>query len=109
MDGPIAGESPVLDIGGDVGAIVVYLSAAPGSGELEACPTGAPARRFHTGVHPRAVAGSQVWAALFPAVAAGRYDLLDEHGEPVVCVTVAGGAVVEVDLRPSRYASLASR
>ncbi len=47
----------VLDIGGDQGAVVVYLHGVPRGGELEMRPAGDPAGRFHTGVHARSVAG----------------------------------------------------
>jgi hypothetical protein len=52
---PGAHSAPVLDIGGEVGALVVYLAHRPFTGELEACPAGAPAARFHTGVHHRSI------------------------------------------------------
>ena len=42
------GAHPVLDIGEDVGALVVYLPEDTPSGELEACPEGRPADHFHT-------------------------------------------------------------
>jgi hypothetical protein len=52
---PGAHSAPVLDIGGEVGALVVYLAHRPSTGELEACPAGEPAARFHTGVHHRSI------------------------------------------------------
>jgi hypothetical protein len=92
------GASPVLDIGGDVGALVVYLDVRPRSGELELCPTGEPARRFHTGVHPRRIGPRDTEVAVFPEVLAGTYDILDERLQPVLRVVVVGGEVAEVDL-----------
>jgi hypothetical protein len=98
-------SSPVLDIGGEVGALVVYLAARPPSGELEACPVDRPAARFHTGVHRRSIGfgspGSvaMAWTAVFPEVAEGSYHLLDPDGSPMVRVSVAGGAVHQLDLR----------
>ncbi|HVM02113.1 MAG TPA: hypothetical protein VM263_05520, partial [Acidimicrobiales bacterium] len=68
-----AGAWPVLDVGGEVGALVVHLAAVPAGGELEAQPAGEPSRRFHTGVHLRDVGGRTAPVALFPAVAQGRY------------------------------------
>lgn len=98
-EGCATGVSPVLDIGGDVGALVVYLPHPTPSGELEACPTGQPAARFHTGVHDQIVATGAVPVALFPEVRAGAYDLLDDDGTPMATVRVTGGEVSEVDLR----------
>jgi hypothetical protein len=95
----VPGASPLLDIGGEVGALVVYLDRRPASGELEACPADRPADRFHTGVHLRAVGPGEVPVAVFPEVGGGAYDLLDDGGTPVARVRVTGGQVREVDLR----------
>jgi len=92
-------STPVLDIGGQVGALVVYLAAEPPTGELEACPVGDPAARFHTGVHHRAIGCGVAWTAVFPAVSEGAYHLLDDDGAPLVDVAVTGGTVRELDLR----------
>jgi hypothetical protein len=91
--------NPVLDIGGDVGALVVYLPGDTPSGELEACPEGRPADHFHTGVHPRPVGGETVFTAVFPEVVRGSYQVLDDVGIPVAVVHVTGGHVAELDLR----------
>ena len=97
---PGEGSSVVLDIGGDTGAVVVYLDAVPRGGELEMRPAGDSAGRFHTGVHARSVAGVTTPVAVFPAVAAGDYEVLDERLAPLAEVAVAGGGVTELDLRP---------
>ena len=96
---PGANSSPVLDIGGDIGALVVYLADQPATGELEACPVDDPTARFHTGVHHRAIAHGVAWTAVFPEVAEGSYHLLDDDGAPLAHVTVAGGTVHQLDLR----------
>jgi hypothetical protein len=89
------GEVPILDIGGDVGALVVYLPELTATGELDVQPTGRPEDRFHTGVHERAGA----WVAIFPEMDQGPYELLDDHGAVRALVTVTGGEVRELDLR----------
>ena len=94
-----AGQWPVLDVGGEVGALVVHLAAVPAGGELEAQPLGQPDRRFHTGVHLRPLAGALVPVALFPEVTEGTYELLDANLIPMATVEVAGGEVQTVDLR----------
>ena len=93
------GGVPVLDIGGDVGALLVYLDGPTPSGELEAQPLGAPEARFHTGVHPRELFGTTAYVALYPEVQQGAYELLDCGLQPIAAVAVEGGAVTEVDLR----------
>ena len=92
----------VLDIGGDVGAVVVLLGAHPraeGLDELDIQPIGDPAGRFHTGVHVRDVDGRPTRTAVYPAVRAGRYELLDGDATPIGAVEAVGGGVVTVDLR----------
>jgi hypothetical protein len=96
---PGAHSTPVLDIGGEVGALVVYLAAEPPTGELEACPVDDPTARFHTGVHRRAISHGFAWAAVFPEVTQGTYHLLDDEGIPLAHVTVTGGTVHQLDLR----------
>jgi len=96
---PGAYSTPVLDIGGEVGALVVYLAAEPPTGEVEACPVDDPAARFHTGVHRRAIAHGFAWTAVFPQVTQGSYHLLDDDGAPLAHVLVTGGTVHQLDLR----------
>jgi hypothetical protein len=95
----VGSGSPVLDIGGEVGALVVYLAADTPSGELEACPVDAPDARFHTGVHRRDTGQGEAWTAVFPEVRQGSYHLLDPTGTPMADVTVTGGEVRHLDLR----------
>jgi len=93
------GEIPVLDIGGDVGALLVYLDETTPSGELEAQPLGRPDARFHTGVHHRMIDGSVTHVALYPEVVHGTYEILDDELRPIATVAVEGAAVAKLDLR----------
>ncbi|HKC73628.1 MAG TPA: hypothetical protein VKF37_05435 [Chloroflexota bacterium] len=89
-------QSIVLDIGQDIGALIVYTSPALRGREIEVSPTGNAARRTHTEVLERTVVGRTVWAAVFPALAAGDYslwrDVLTDDE-----VTIVGATVAEVD------------
>ena len=100
---PPPGISVVLDIGGEVGALIVHLASVPPGGELEARPRGDDSRRFHTGVHHRPSARGEGLVAVFPSVQAGTYEVLDVKGAAgagtIAEVTVAGGQVTELDLR----------
>jgi len=93
------GAIPVLDIGGSVGALVVYLDGPTPSGELEARPLGDSSGRFHTGVHPRELSGRISYVALYPEVECGTYEILDDVLQPIALIDVDGGAVTELDLR----------
>ena len=89
----------MLDIGDDVGALVVYLDAIPSTGELELCPSDDPAGHFHTGVHERPSHAGGVAVAVFPGVRQGSYDVLRTNGQRWRRVEIAGGQVRELDLR----------
>ena len=86
-------EAVVLDIGGDVGALVLYASPALHRQEIEVSLLGKDARRVHSAVLERTVNGRVLYAAVYPQLAAGEY---------VVCAgarrrfTIAGGEVTEV-------------
>jgi len=92
------GATPVLDIGGDVGALVVQLDTVPQTGELEASPRAHPDLRFHTGVHWREVAGERVAVAVYPAIIQGDYEILDQQLRPVASVRIEGGEVTHIRL-----------
>jgi hypothetical protein len=94
------GIASVLDIGGDVGAVVVRLPGDTVSGELTACRRGDPSAHFHTGVHVRDAEGGSAWVAVFPEVRAGEYSLLTDDGDDEYApFEVVGGQVAELDLR----------
>lgn len=93
------GDGVVLDIGGDVGAVIVYLGDQRVGPELDIQPVGEPQRRFHTGVHERDVDGIVTRVAVFPEVRTGRYELLDEHARPFALTEATGGSVRTFDLR----------
>lgn len=88
----------VLDIGGDVGALIVYTSPALLGREIEISPKANAARRSHVGVLARDMGGRYVWAAVFPTLPAGDYslwrDVLTDQD-----VSVLAGGVVEEDWR----------
>jgi hypothetical protein len=91
----------VLDIGGEVGALVVHLTTETPSGELEACPRRHPDKRFHTGVHRRMIGGRPAVVAVYPALVEGDYDILDDDLRPIAHARVTGGEVCELHLAGS--------
>jgi hypothetical protein len=91
--------SVVLDIGGDVGALVLYTPDDYRGREIEVSPLGDDARRTHTGVHEREVAGRTFCAAVYPALPAGEWRIWgDDPGLPSR-VRIENGAVAEIDWR----------
>jgi hypothetical protein len=88
-------ESVVLDIGGDVGALVLYTPAALHRHEIEVNPLGAEpgARRVHSAVLERSLGDRVFYAATYPELPAGEYEVCCD-GAPRF--TITPGAVTEV-------------
>ncbi len=118
-ENPFAGQGAVLlDIGDDIGALVVTMPAAMVDTEVEIRPVGVVAQHFHGGhghthdhdhghahdddhlahvaVVERPVVDGTIPSLVFGELTTGRYDLF-EKGHPddvVLTVHVEGGQVV---------------
>ena len=91
-----AGQGPtVLDIGDDVGALVLYTSAELVGAEIEISPDGEPARRRHVAVHPRQTPGGTAYAAVYYGLEEGNYDLWAADGSIALTVLIEGNAITE--------------
>jgi hypothetical protein len=88
----------VLDIGGDVGALVVHATGGLDGAEIELARRGESQAFVHTEVRERRLPEGTVYAGVFPAVAVGEYTLLGLHGGPDHDVTISSGSVTEVTL-----------
>lgn len=98
-ENPYAGQGMVvLDIGGDVGALLVQTDAALEGAEIELYDESG-AYLMHTEVHGRDVAGTRSYAGLFPAVVAGGYLLDLGDGSDRTAVALVGGQVTTVSAR----------
>ncbi len=100
-------EPVVLDIGGDVGALILYAPEGFRGKEIEVSPKGDDARRTHTAVWARRINGRLIFAGVYPALQEGDYTIWWDATTPAGEVTIAGGAVAEVDWRHSVVAALA--
>ncbi len=99
-ENPHAGQGCVLlDIGGDVGALVISTPATMVGVEVEIAPQGVQLHhRPHVAVVRRPVEGGQVPALVFPDLVAGRYDLYPMGStRPVLAVDVRGGEVTSTE------------
>jgi hypothetical protein len=86
----------VLDIGGDVGALVLYTGAEDDEAEIDISPGTDPAApRSHNQVHPRRAPAGVVYSAVYPALAAGDYTLWRDEHTPEATITIHGGQVTE--------------
>ena len=98
-DDRVHSESVVLDIGQDVGALVIYTAAELRGREIEVSPRVCGAKRVHVEVLERRVNGRPIFAAVFPGLRAGDYDIWENYPEPRGTVSIVGGEIAEVDWR----------
>ena len=91
-------ENAVLDIGEDIGALVIYTGREMLGKEIEVSPKGNDTQKTHTAVLERKVNGRTTFAALFLALPEGEYITLST---PSSEITIIGGQVTELDWRES--------
>jgi len=116
LENPFAGQGAVLlDIGGDVGALVVTMPAQLEGIEIEIRPVGAqrhgphdhPDDRTgepdhgahqHVAVVNRPIQGTHVPSLVFPELVEGRYELYEKGTHLVrLTVNITGGEVTSAD------------
>ena len=96
---PPSGQGTVvLDIGGDVGALVVHAAAEHSGVEIELARRGERRPFVHTEVRERRLPDGSVYAGVFPAVTIGDYTLLGINGSADQDLTIVSGRVTEVSL-----------
>ena len=93
--GPSHEGAVVVDIGGNIGALIIDTSAAMTDVEIEISPAGS-ARRTHVAVRERRGSGPVQYAAVFPALAEGTYTLWEPGGGARDTVEVVGAHVTRV-------------
>jgi 5-enolpyruvylshikimate-3-phosphate synthase len=97
---PPSGEGTVvLDIGGEMGAAVIYTDSALSGSEIEIRPQGRPWEGVHTGVRQRDMPDEVCFAAVFGSIAAGSYQLRIKgtDSEPIMAIEIAGGGIAEAN------------
>ncbi|HEX5402217.1 MAG TPA: hypothetical protein VFX16_07945 [Pseudonocardiaceae bacterium] len=97
-------DSLVLDIGGDIGALVIHTEPELAETEIELSPVGATTRS-HNVVHPRHHGSGVTHSAVFPQLTAGTYTVWRDAVTPHGTVTVTGGQVAEYQMRSHGTAS----
>ena len=90
--GPTGPGSVVLDIGGDVGALIIITPARMAGEEIHVSPLHDPAGRTHALVRERRLGGTSSHAAVYPALPAGDYTIWRDAGSPAGTVRIDGGA-----------------
>ena len=92
-------ENAILDIGGDVGALILYTDAGYAEREIEVSQEGDDEHRTHTAIHERRTSAGAVYAGIYPELPAGRYRIWADRAGLTDRVTIVGGEVAEVDWR----------
>lgn len=99
--GPSQDGSVMLDIGGDIGALILHTPAEMSGAEIEISPSGDDSHRTHVAVRERRGTGPNRYAAIYPSLSAGTYTLWGPNQEPAVQVTITGGQVTEAEWPPA--------
>ena len=98
-------EAVVLELGDDLGALIVYTDPALLHTEIEISAAGADDERSHKDVLERVVAGRSLYAAVFDRVPRGTHTLWHDGVAMARGVVVSGGEVAELDCRSAADAA----
>ena len=90
-------EFVVLEIGEELGALIVHTDAAMRGVEIEISLAGEDERRSHKEVVERVAGGRSEYTALFDQLPAGRYTLWLEGVACVRGVEVSSGRIAELN------------
>ena len=102
-------EAVVLDLGGDVGALILYTDREMLGIEVEISASGEDDRRSHKEVLEREIGGRPVFSAVFDNVPAGRHTLWVNDAARQRGILVKGGEVAELDWRGRARAQATAR
>jgi len=92
-------EHALLDIGEDIGALVIYTREELRGKEIQVSLKGTHAATMvHTAIWERRFNGRTMFAGIYPSLPTGDY-IIWTH--PSREITIVGGSVAEVDLRDS--------
>lgn len=96
LPAPSREGSVVLEIGGDLGALIIHTGAEQDGLEIEVGPSGDPsARRTHAAVRPRHLAGRTVYCAVISPLTSGEYTVWRDTATAAGTVRVPAGGVAE--------------
>lgn len=107
IHGPSAVGSVVLNLGGDVGALIIQADRDLLGVEIEISPVDEDGRpdhphRTHSMVRERQTAPQPRFDAVYPDLQAGRYTIWHDATTPAGIVTITGGQITTHKLTPRR-------
>jgi hypothetical protein len=85
----------MLNIGEDIGALIIHTPGRLHGHEIEVSPVDDPGARTHAAVRARYVSGGVLWSVVIENLTAGRYVVWQDPVTPLGEVDVRGGAVAE--------------
>lgn len=85
--------SVVLDIGGDVGALMLRAPSTWNGREIDLDPADPTVAHTHSCVRERRLVNRVSYAAVYPSLKAGLYTVVDSRQR----VSIVGGRVTEVE------------
>jgi len=91
-------DNLILDIGADTGALIIHAAVDRDQAEVEISPAGGGPARTHNIVRRREAVSGAVYAAVFPALAAGDYVVWRDATTPAGTISVHGGRVASFRL-----------
>lgn len=92
--GPSGPGTVVMDLGADVGALILFTPAHMDGREIEISQDDDPgARRTHSQVRQRHVATVTRYAAVYPGLRAGQYTIWGDDQRPAVTTVINGGQI----------------
>jgi hypothetical protein len=98
-------EYVALDIGDDIGALIVHTDGDLHGVEVEISPMEDDTRRTHKEVLERQIAGRPAFTGVFDGLRQGRYTLWIDGEARARSVAIIGGEIAELDWRTARWGS----
>jgi hypothetical protein len=95
-------EYVVLEIGDDLGALIVYTDPDMHGVEIEISRSGEDGTRSHKDVLERSLGGRPAFSAVFDQIKDGSYTLWVADAARARDVRISGGKVAELDWRSAR-------
>jgi hypothetical protein len=107
--GPSRTGSVVLDIGGNIGALIIHTLEDLAGEELDIEGLGDGTVSTHSLVRERQLPQGVTYAAVYPGLPAGAYRVQGVAGRPAENVQIHGGRITEIDWRTAGTTKPGSR
>ena len=94
VTGPSGPGTVVMELGADVGALILFTPAHMDGREIEISRDDEPgSRRTHSQVRRRHVATVTRYAAVYPGLREGQYTIWSGEQNPAATATITGGQI----------------